>query len=44
MIFGKFDERGSGTHQLPTTPPKADQHRAPVKTAPIVAEPGTAES
>jgi uncharacterized protein YacL len=43
MIFGKFDERSSGTHQLPTTPPKADQHRAPAKPSPIVVEPSGAE-
>jgi uncharacterized protein YacL len=50
MIFGKFDDRNqSGSHQLPATPPKADQHRpsAPtsMKPAPIVVEPsGSADS
>src|SRR5919112_76369 len=50
MIFGKFDDRNqSGSHSLPATPPKADQHRpsAPtsMKPAPIVVEPsGSAES
>jgi uncharacterized protein YacL len=47
MIFGKFDDRTqSGTHQLPSPPPKADQHRTPAvaKPTPIVVEPGSAES
>jgi hypothetical protein len=47
MIFGKFDDRNqSGSHQLPSPPPKADQHRpsTPLKPTPIVVEPGSAES